>query len=166
MLRIGMISFGGYNAALVNDAVVGKRRWLSHEEMDLSISLATLAPGGYSSNLAFEVGRRIHGLSGAIASYLCMCLPGVVIGMTIGAALGGFRGQGVLQGFLTGAEVAAVVLSTSVGLKLWRSSIKGAIDLCLALAAFIATAILHWPLEYTVPVLAVGGCLAKWWRER
>jgi len=80
-LKLGTISFGGPAAhiALMEDEVVRRRRWLSHEEfMDL-IGATNLIPGPNSTEMAIHIGLRRAGWAGFLVAGGCFILPATVI---------------------------------------------------------------------------------------
>jgi len=80
-LKLGTISFGGPAAhiALMEDEVVRRRRWLSHEEfMDL-IGATNLIPGPNSTEMAIHIGLRRAGWAGFLVAGGCFVLPATVI---------------------------------------------------------------------------------------
>ncbi|HYR90071.1 MAG TPA: chromate transporter [Terriglobia bacterium] len=80
-LRLGAISFGGPAAhiALMEDEVVRRRRWLSHEEfMDL-VGATNLIPGPNSTELALHIGLRKAGWPGFFVAGGCFILPATLI---------------------------------------------------------------------------------------
>ncbi|PYS20263.1 MAG: chromate transporter [Acidobacteria bacterium] len=80
-LKLGTISFGGPAAhiALMEDEVVRRRRWLSHEEfMDL-IGATNLIPGPNSTEMAIHIGLRKAGWAGFLVAGGCFVLPATVI---------------------------------------------------------------------------------------
>ena len=80
-LKLGTISFGGPAAhiALMEDEVVRRRRWLSHEEfMDL-IGATNLIPGPNSTEMAIHIGLRRAGWAGFLIAGGCFILPATVI---------------------------------------------------------------------------------------
>src|SRR5437660_74680 len=80
-LTLCTISFGGPAAhiALMEDEVVRRRRWLSHEEfMDL-IGATNLIPGPNSTEMAIHIGLRRAGWAGFLVAGGCFVLPATVI---------------------------------------------------------------------------------------
>lgn len=166
MLRLGLISFGGNNALLMSRLVVDQRRWLTRDELDQGIALATMSPGGNSSNLSFEVGRRIRGLPGGLVSYAAMAVPGIVLVILVGTALLRHGDAGLVGGLLHGAQAGVVSMVLIVGLRLGRSSLRSPFDWALAAAAFVLVALVELPLALCVPPLALIGYAAGAARAR
>ena len=68
--RIGLFTFGGGYAmlALIEDACVEKKQWITHDEMMNITVIAESSPGPISINCATYVGYSQKGLAGALAA--------------------------------------------------------------------------------------------------
>lgn len=86
-LKIGSTAFGGFMAlvSVVENAVVQKRKLISHEDMLDGISLAAILPGPMAANVVAYVGYRIRGVWGAVVSSVSVLLPSylMIVGFTI-----------------------------------------------------------------------------------
>lgn len=161
MLTLGLVSIGGNNALLMTQMVVERRHWLTDEDMDAAIAAATMAPGGNSSNLSYEVGRRVRGVSGGLVSYVSMALPGMILVVTLGSLLLKFDGKPRISGLLDGAQAAAVALVTATAWRLRKRSVKKWLDWALVAALFVLVGILRWPIELCVPPVILAAWLAR-----
>lgn len=161
MFTLGLVSFGGNNALLMTRMVVERRRWLTQEAIDAGIALATMSPGGNSSNLSFEVGRRLRGLPGGIVAYVSMSLPGIVLVVAVGGAVMAVDG-GLVLGMLRGAQAGVVAMVVMVGVKLAQGALRGAVAWLLACVSFVLVAFTHAPIFVVVPPLALLG----YWVQR
>ena len=162
MFILGLVSFGGNNALLVSRLVVDKRGWLTQAELDQGVALATMSPGGNSSNLSFEVGRRLRGLPGALVAYLAMALPGIIFVLTLGSLLLRNGETDLVNGLLRGAQAGVVAMVVMIGVRLAKSSLRGFAPWMLAVVAFAPVALLDVPIYLVVPPLAlVGYMLAR-----
>ena len=160
MMRLGIVSFGGNNALLVIDVVVHQKGWLSDEQMDEAIALSALAPGGSSSNLAYEVGRRIRGVPGGLTAYLSMAFPGIVLVLVFGNLILTYGNSALIRGSLEGAESAAVAMLLTLTMRLGSKALKDHQDWYLAATMLLCVGVLGWPLWFCLPVAtAIGvGC--------
>lgn len=161
MFGLGLISFGGNNALRMSDLVVNKLGWLSQEEMDDAIAVATLGPGGNSSNLSYEVGRRLQGVAGGVVAYLAMALPGILLVVTVGAWLLSLDGNPRVDGALNGAEAAVAAMVAAVGFRLGKRSLRSPLDWTLAAAMFVLAGPLQVPLLLCLPPAVAIGYLAR-----
>jgi len=65
-LRLGTIAFGGPAAhiAMMEDEVVRRRRWVSHEDFLDMLGACNLIPGPNSTEMAIHIGHRRAGFVG------------------------------------------------------------------------------------------------------
>jgi len=157
MFRLGLVSFGGNNVLLMSNLMVEQRGWLDQASMDDAIAMATLSPGGNSSNLSYEVGRRLRGVAGGLTAYLAMVLPGILLVVTVGAWILSIEGNPVVAGVLSGAEAAVVAMVTAVGFRLGKKSFKHPLDWALAGVLFVLVGPLNMPLLWCLPPAAAVG---------
>src|SRR3954471_1776369 len=64
-LKIGLFGFGGV-AAWARRVIVEERRWLTEREYAEVLGLGQVLPGPNVGNAAVMIGRRFHGLPGAL----------------------------------------------------------------------------------------------------
>ncbi len=79
-LKIGSTAFGGLMAliSVVENAIVGRKKLLTHEDMLDGISLASCLPGPVAANVIAYVGYRIRGGLGALVTSTAVLLPSFV----------------------------------------------------------------------------------------
>ena len=75
--KIGLFTIGGGYAmiAIIEDAVVSQKKWMTHEEMMELLVIAESTPGPIAINCATYVGYRRKGIPGAAMSVLGMVTP-------------------------------------------------------------------------------------------
>ena len=80
-LKLGVISFGGPAAhiAMMEDEVVRKRKWITHEHFLDLIGATNLIPGPNSTEMTMHCGHERAGVKGLFIAGLCFILPAVVI---------------------------------------------------------------------------------------
>src|SRR5471030_1774799 len=84
-LRLGTVAFGGPAAhiAMMEDEVVRRRRWISHEEFLDMIGACNLIPGPNSTEMAIHIGHRRAGFTGLAVAGACFAVPAVAITIAI-----------------------------------------------------------------------------------
>jgi chromate transporter len=151
-LKLGTLGFGGPAAhiAMMEDEVVGRRRWLSREEFLDYVGATNLIPGPNSTELAIHIGRARAGLPGLLVAGVCFIAPAVLIVSGMAWAYVRFGALPVATWVLYGVKpvVIAVVLQALWGLG--RSAV--------ALAA--ASVILLFGLRVNPSWLVLGGGVA------
>ena len=90
--KIGMFTFGGGYAmiAMIEEACVDKKKWITHEEMMNITVIAESTPGPIAINCATYVGYKQAGFVGSIFSTLGIVFPSFIIIYIISMFLDGF----------------------------------------------------------------------------
>lgn len=80
-LKIGLFGFGGV-AAWARRVIVEERRWLTERDYAEILGLGQVLPGPNVGNAAVMIGRRFHGLTGALlATAGLYCAPFIILVM-------------------------------------------------------------------------------------
>ena len=80
-LKLGIIGFGGPVAhiAMIEDEVVKRRQWLTHEHFLDLLGVTNLIPGPNSTEMAIHIGYIYAGWLGLIVAGVCFIFPAVLI---------------------------------------------------------------------------------------
>lgn len=80
-LKLGTIAFGGPAAhvAMMEEEVVRRRRWLSHEQFLDLLGATNLIPGPNSTEMAIHIGLLRAGWKGLVVAGSCFILPAMLI---------------------------------------------------------------------------------------
>src|SRR5687767_7771024 len=80
-LKLGAISFGGpaVHIAMMEEEVVRRRKWLSHEEFLDLLGATNLIPGPNSTEMAIHVGYKRRGWAGLLVAGASFILPAAAI---------------------------------------------------------------------------------------
>ena len=139
--KLGCISFGGpaVHVALLEEAVVKRRQWLTREEFLDLLGATNLIPGPTALEMAAHVGYRRAGLLGLLAAGVAFSLPGVVATVVLAWAYVTYGGVEHIEPFLRGVKPAVVAIVFAAAYRLGK------------------TAVTSWPLAS----IAVGVALAS-----
>jgi chromate transporter len=125
-LKLGSTAFGGPAAhiAMMEDEVVRRRQWLTHDEFLDLLGATNLIPGPNSTELAIHIGHRRAGWPGLLVAGLCFILPATLIVTVVAWAYVRFGRLPPAEGLLYGVKpvIIAVVLQALWGLG--RSALK------------------------------------------
>ena len=79
--KVGVFTFGGGYAmiAVIEDICVGRKKWITHDEMMDVTVIAESTPGPIAINCATYVGYKLAGLAGAAIATLGIVLPSFLI---------------------------------------------------------------------------------------
>jgi chromate transporter len=142
-LRLGVTAFGGPAAhlAMMEEEVVRRRKWLTHEELLDLIGAANLIPGPNSTEVAIHVGLRVAGPVGLVVAGACFIVPAALITLAIAWAYVRFGRMPSALGFLYGVKPVVVAVVAQAIFELARKAIKTRALLLLAVAAALASAL-------------------------
>src|ERR1700742_2059290 len=85
-LAFAKMSLAGFGGVLVwaRRAIVEQHRWMTPDQFNEAFALCHLLPGANIVNLSIVFGGRFRGIRGAIAAFLGLLLPPVVIVTILG----------------------------------------------------------------------------------
>jgi chromate transporter len=139
-LRLGTIAMGGPAAhiAMMEDEVVRRRRWVTHEQFLDMLGVCNLIPGPNSTEMAIHIGQQQAGLPGLIVAGACFILPAAAIVLVIAWMYVRFGTMPQAVGLLYGIKpvIIAVVLQAMWGLG--RVAIRSRTLAALAIVSTIA----------------------------
>lgn len=160
---LALQGFGGV-LAVVQRELVEKKRWMTREQFVEDWAVAQIMPGPNVVNLSLMIGGRYFGLSGALAALAGMLAAPLVIVLLLAALYGSVATAPAAQGALRGMGAVAAGLITATGIKLIAALDKNAMGMAvciaLAVATFVAIALLRWPLVWVL--LGLGGSACAW----
>ena len=119
-LRLGLTAFGGPAAhvAMMEQEVVRKRRWLTHEDFLDFLGATNLIPGPGSTQMAMAIGYRRAGWLGLVLGGICFILPAAALTLGFAWAYVRYGRLPAAQGILYGIKpvVLAIVVQALWGL--------------------------------------------------
>lgn len=118
--KIGLFTFGGGYAmiSLIQSETVGKKQWLSGEELLNIIAIAESTPGPISINTATYIGYRRAGVLGSIFATLGAVLPSFIIIFVISFFIDEFLKVELVGKAFRGIQAAVAVLIVRAGFKM------------------------------------------------
>jgi chromate transporter len=166
-----LAALSGFGGALpwARRMIVEKQKWMTAEEFNEAFSLSQFLPGPNLVNFSVVFGSRFGGVPGALVALAGLIGPPLVIVTILAALYARFGDLSALSRILGGiASAAAGLIIANVAKmagplfrKRWNFGPP------VALAGFIAVALIQWPLQYVFAVLApVNVALAFLWMRR
>lgn len=161
-LKIGSFTLGGGYAmlALVEQAVVRDKKWISEDEFWKMITIVQSLPGVFAVNTALYVGYKIAGKAGATVSFIGAVLPSLVIIGAISTCFKEFRENDVVMRIFNGIRpcVVALILAPSV-----RMFIKTKLSLkYLPIPILVAAAVVFLRMSPVYIIMATIACALAW----
>jgi chromate transporter len=155
-LRLGTLAMGGPAAhiAMMEDEVVRRRRWMTHDRFLDMLGVCNLIPGPNSTEMAIHIGQLRAGFAGLVVAGACFILPAAAIVLVIAWMYVRFGTMPQAVGLLYGIKpvIIAVVLQALWGLG--RTAIKSRLLAVLATVALIASL-----LDVNDMIVLLGGGL-------
>lgn len=154
-LKLGTTAFGGPAAhiAMMEDEVVNKKKWLSHEKFLDLLGAANLIPGPSSTELAIYIGYTKAGWQGLIIAGLCFILPAVLIVSIIAKYYVLYGNLPQVSGILYGIKpiIIAIILKA-----LWNISKAALKTKLLIILAALAAAFNFFGASPLIVLFGVG----------
>jgi chromate transporter len=166
---LALQGFGGV-LAVAQRVLCEQKRWLTRDQFVEILSLAQILPGPNVCNVALMIGDRFFGWRGAFAALAGMMALPLVIVLLLTAVYAQYAMNPVVAGALRGMGAVSAGLIIGTGFKLvgaLRANQIG-VPACAGFlaAAFVAVALLRWPLVWVLLALGVAACALAWVRLR
>ncbi|HEY0765868.1 MAG TPA: chromate efflux transporter [Pyrinomonadaceae bacterium] len=140
-LRLGTTAFGGPAAhiALMEDEVVRRREWMTHQEFLDLLGATNLIPGPNSTEMAIHIGHRRAGWKGLLVAGTCFILPAVLIVTAVAWAYVRYGSVPHVTGILYGIKPVIIAIVLQALWSLGKTSIKTKFLAAIAVGALILT---------------------------
>lgn len=166
---LALQGFGGV-LAVVQRVLVEEKRWLTRAEFVEMLAVGQVLPGPNVCNVALMVGDRFHGSRGAFAALAGMMTVPLVIVLLLTVLYAHYAEVPAVAGALRGmgAVAAGLIIGTAIKLASVLRFNPIGVPACVLLGvlAFVAIALLRWPLVWVLPTLGMLGSAYAWWRLR
>ena len=162
---LSMLAFGGGLAAWTRREIVEERGWLDDRQFLSGYALSQLIPGATNVNLAVFIGAQMRGLAGAIACFLGLTAPPVLLTLVIGYfylhsqnhAAGAWVGP-----VLAGMGAVAIGLSLGTGVRLGLRNIRGFIPIVVMTVVSLSVGVFDYSLVHVLLVMMPLSLLLAW----
>ena len=140
-LRLGTTAFGGPAAhiALMEDEVVRRRGWMTHQEFLDLLGATNLIPGPNSTEMAIHIGHRRAGWKGLFVAGTSFILPAVLIVTVVAWAYVRYGSLPRVTGILYGIKPVIIAIVLQALWSLVKTSIKTKFLAAIAVGALILT---------------------------
>jgi chromate transporter len=155
-VKIGLLGFGGVGP-WSRHVIVEERKWLSERDYAEVLGLGQILPGPNVGNASVMIGRRFHGLAGALIATAGLYIGPlcILIALSILYELYGTR-PGVAP-FMQGVAAAAAGMVIGTAIKMGQNLRPPPELIVVGLLAVAGAAFLRLPLPLIVVVLAPLG---------
>lgn len=158
-LKLGFISFGGPagQIALMHTELVERRRWISEQRFLHALNYCMVLPGPEATQLAVYIGWLMHRTWGGILAGALFVLPSLVILIFLSWVYLAFGDVPAIAGILYGVKPAVVAIVLAAAWRIGSRTLKNNVLISIAVAAFIAIAVLELPFPLIVVAAALIG---------
>jgi chromate transporter len=138
-LKLGIIGFGGpaVHIAMMEEEVVRKRRWISHEHFLDLIGATNLIPGPNSTEMTMHIGHEKGGAKGLVVAGICFILPAVIITGIFAWAYQQYGQLPAVKPFIYGIKPAIISVIVALMISLTKKAVKNVELAVIGIAALI-----------------------------
>ncbi len=156
-LKLGFISFGGPagQIAIMHEELVERRRWISEKRFLHALNYCMVLPGPEAQQLATYIGWLMHRLPGALAAGILFVAPSLVILIALSWIYVALGNQPLIAGIFYGIKPAVTAIVLQAAIRIGSRSLSNWWLAAIAVAAFMATILLHAPF----PAIILGAAL-------
>jgi len=166
-LKLGVIAFGGPAAhiAMLENEVVRKRTWMSHEHFLDLVGATNLIPGPNSTEMVMHCGRERAGWKGLVVAGVCFILPAVLITAAFAWAYQQYGQLPQVEAFVYGIKPAVIAIILSALVPLGKKALKNA-ELGMLGAATVVACLLGVHEIVALFGCGLAGVLLFWLKNR
>jgi chromate transporter len=125
-LKLGFIGFGGpaVHIAMMEEEVVRKRSWMSHQHFLDLVGATNLIPGPNSTEMTMHIGNERAGWKGLVVAGCCFIVPAVLITAAFAWAYQRYGQLPQVQPFLYGIKPAIIAVIVVTMINLGKKALK------------------------------------------
>lgn len=133
-LKLGVIAFGGPAAhiAMMENEVVGRRRWMTRDEFLDLLGATNLIPGPNSTEMAIHIGHRQAGWAGLIVAGASFIVPAVLIVTGLAWTYVRYGSLPEVAGILYGIKPVIIAIVVQALWSLGRTALKTSLLIAIA----------------------------------
>ena len=162
--KIGLFTFGGGYAmiSIIEDTCVGRKNWITHEEMMNMTVIAESTPGPIAINCATYVGYKLAGLLGAFVATFGMVLPSFVVIFAISKFLDNFLEITLVAHAFQGIKIAVGILIFDAAITMIQKMKKKIFPRVIMISAFLVMMMVNifsWNFS-SINLMLIAGVLS------
>ena len=163
-LRLGTISFGGPAAhiAMMEDEVVKRRKWITHEYFLDLLGATNIIPGPNSTEMGIHIGYIKAGWKGLVLAGVCFIFPAVAISLVFAHLYVLYGSVPQIGAFVWGIRSAVIAIILSAVIRLGKPQVKNRFILIVS----VVVCILSLLKVDAIALLGGAGVLGLLWGIR
>jgi len=163
---ISLQTFGGPagQIAVMQRTLVDEHRWIGEKRFLHALNYCMLLPGPEAQQLAIYTGWLLNGWIGGLVAGVLFVVPGVVALLALSWLYVAQGDTTLVSGLFLGLAPAVLAIVVQALLRIGGRSLRNPALVALAVAAFLALALLGLPFPLVVlGAGVVGWALGRWW---
>jgi chromate transporter len=167
-LQLGLVSFGGPagQIALMHRELVERRHWLSERRYLHALNYCMVLPGPEAIQLATYLGWLMHGIPGGLIAGGLFLAPSVLLLIALSSIYVFFGQLPLLMAVFWALKPAVLAIVLQAAWRVGRRTLHHPALVLVALASFLALALLRLPYPLIVVAAALVGLIAGRWRPQ
>lgn len=164
--KIGAFTIGGGYAMIpLIEKELGRRGWMSQEELPDVIALAQAAPGVLAVNVSIFTGYKLRGVKGSIAATVGAVLPSFLIILAIALFISNFQDNPIVVKVFKGIRPVVVSLIAVPMINMARRGNKTWWAWAISIAVLAAVAFLGISPIYILLCIILGALAICAWSD-
>lgn len=125
-LKLGIIAFGGPagHIAVMEEEIVKRRKWISHEHFLDLLGATNLIPGPNSTEMAIHIGYVRAGWRGLVAAGVCFIVPSVLTTLLLAHLYVAYGSTPQLGSFAAGIRSAIIAVIAAAVFRIGKPLLK------------------------------------------
>ena len=163
-LKYGFTGFGGPAVviSMMEEDVVQKKKWLTHEHFLDLVGATNLIPGPNSTEMAIHIGYITRGWKGLAIAGLCFTLPSILISLILAIFYVSLGSLPEIEIIFFGIRPVVIAVIIGAVYRLGKKAVKGWQFLIIAV---VVVPLVYFFSEYTVIILLGGGFIGMLWLQ-
>lgn len=161
--KLGFISFGGPagQIAVMHQELVERRRWISERRFLHALNYCMLLPGPEAQQLATYIGWLMHRTWGGIVAGALFVLPSLAILIVLSWIYVAYGHVPLVAGLFYGIKPAVTAIVVQAAHRIGSRTLSNWLLWSVAVAAFLAIAVLNAPFPAIIAGAALVGVVAS-----
>jgi len=157
--RVSLQTFGGPagQISVMHRELVDERRWIGERRFLHALSYCTLLPGPEAQQLAIYLGWLLNGTIGGLIAGTLFVLPGFVAIMALSVLYAGWGESLAVSALFAGVAPAVLAIVAQAVVRVSGRALRNRVLVVLAVAAFVALALLAVPFPIVVGAAGLAG---------